>query len=185
MTDYSGLSDRELFENTPPDSDKVAELISRHLNIVFTCARGFSLSADYEELVSDGMDGLLTAVRSYDPEKGEFAAFAAVCVKNRMRNTIKKHLRHNAGLSDATAEELEEIPDPNPTPEEVVIERESSLSILENIRRMLTETELRCIEGAALGFTYDEIAEKLGIDRKSVDNALFRARAKLRKFYMP
>lgn len=180
---YSEHSDRELFENPPLDSGRTAEIISRYLNLVFSSARSFSSSADYEELVSDGMEGLLNAVQSYNPEKGEFAAFAAVCVKNSMRNTVKRTVRRNSEIVRGSDEELENIADPSPTPEEVVIERENSRSVLENLREQLTETELRCIEGVALGFSYDEIAGYLNIEKKSVDNALCRARAKLRKSY--
>lgn len=184
MAQYSALSDRELLDNDPPDSGKVAELISRYMNIVFSCAKRYSESADYDELVSDGMEGLLDAIQNYDGRKGEFAAFAAVCVKNRMRNTIKTAVRRSAGISNASDEELETIPDPAPTPEEVVIARESSRSMLNGMRGMLSELELRCIEGAALGFSYEEIARRIGSDRKTVDNALSRARNKLRRFYM-
>lgn len=184
MAQYSELSDRELLENIPLDSGMVAELISRYMNIVFSCAKRYSGSADYEELVSDGMEGLLSAIRSYDSEKGEFAAFATICVKNRMRNTVKKALRRNAAMSDNSPEELETIADPAPTPEEVVIERENRLSLLADIRSELSDLELRCLEGAALGFSYDEIARRIGSDRKSVDNALCRARNKLRRFYL-
>lgn len=183
MAQYSDMSDRELLEGFSLDGGKVAELISRYMNIVFSCAGKFSGSADYEELVSDGMAGLLGAVRNYDASKGEFAAFAAACVKNRMRNTVKKSLKRNAGLSDSSLEEMETIADPNPTPEEVVIEKENRRSLLEMIHSELSELELRCIEGAALGFSYEEIAQRIGSDRKSVDNALCRARNKLKRFY--
>lgn len=180
---YSHYSDRELFEDPPLDSGKTAEIISRYLNLVFSCARSFSPSADYEELVSDGMEGLLNAIQSYDLEKGEFAAFAAVCIKNSMRNTVKRTVRRNSEIVRGSDEELENIADPSPTPEEVVLERENSRSVLEHLRGELTDVELRCIEGVALGFSYDEIAEYLGIEKKSVDNALYRARAKLKKHY--
>ncbi len=183
MAQYSDLSDRELLESIPLDSGKVAELISRYMNIVLSCAKKFSLSADYDELVSDGMEGLLSAIQNYDKTKGEFAAFAAVCIKNRMRNTVKRSLRRNAELSDNSADELETIADPAPTPEEVVIARENSRSLMENLRSELSELEQRCLEGAALGFSYEEIAQKIGSDKKSVDNALCRARNKLRRFY--
>ena len=183
MAQYSELSDRELLEGIPSDGGKVTELISRYMNIVFSCAGKYSDCADYEELVSDGMQGLLGAVRNYDSSKGEFAAFAAVCVRNRMRNTVKNTLRRKAGLSDSSPEELETIKDPKPTPEEVVIEKESRSSLLSVLRSELTELELRCLEGAALGFSYEEIAQRIGSDKKSVDNALCRARNKLRRFY--
>lgn len=187
MANYSGYSkwsDRELFENLPLDSGRTAELISRYMNIVFSSAKRLSSAADYEELVSDGMEGLLNAIQSYDADKGEFAAFAAVCVKNSMRNTVKRTARRNSEIYQGSAEDFEDIPDPSPTPEEVVIQREDSRSVLENLRGKLTEMELHCIEGVALGFSYEEIAKHLKTDRKSVDNALCRARAKLRRLYM-
>lgn len=184
MAQYSDLSDRELPEKVPLDRAQVAELISANMNIVFSCAKKYSGSADYDELVSDGMEGLLSAVQNYDSAKGEFAAFAAVCVKNRMRNTVKRAMRRNAAMSDNSPEEMEAIADPAPTPEEIVIARENRSSLLGVLRSELTDLELRCLEGAALGFSYDEIAERIGSDRKSVDNALCRARNKLRRFYM-
>ena len=184
MAQYSDLSDRELLESIPLDGGKVTELISRYMNIVFSCAGRYSGSADYEELVSDGMTGLLGAIQNYDESKGEFAAFAAVCVKNRMRNTVKKALRRSAEMSDSSPEEMETIADPSPTPEEVVIEMENRRSLLAILRSELTDLELSCLEGAALGFTYDEIAQRIGADKKSVDNALCRARNKLRRFYL-
>ena len=64
MSDYSALSDKELLRNDPPDSAKLAELISRYMKMVFACAKRYSGAADYEELVSDGMEGLLSAVRT-------------------------------------------------------------------------------------------------------------------------
>ena len=183
MAQFSELSDSELLESIPLDSGKVTELIQRYMNVVFSCAGKFSGSADYEELVSDGMTGLLNAVQNYDRSKGEFAAFAAVCVRNRMRNTVKRAVRRNAELSDSSLEEMKDIADPAPTPEEVVIERENSSTLLAAIKGELTDLEQRCLEGAALGFSYDEIAKRIGIDKKSVDNALSRARNKLRRFY--
>lgn len=183
MSDYSSLSDKELLEESPAESGKIAELISRYMKLVFAGARKYSSSADYEELVSDGMDGLLTAVGSYDSEKGEFAAFAAVCVENKLKNTVRKALRRSSRLAEAEPGQLEDIADPAPTPEEIVIAKEASEAVLKGIKTELTPLEMRCIEGAAMGLSYKEISEKLGADIKTVDNALSRARAKLRRYY--
>ncbi len=183
MSDYSALSDKELIRNDPPDSGKTAELISRYMKTVFSCAKRYSGAADYEELVSDGMEGLLSAVRSYDEEKGEFAAFAAVCIENRLRNTAKRSLRRTSLLADSDPEKLNDIADPAPTPEEIVIAREDSKEVLERIETELTPLETQCIRGAVMGLSYDEIARHLNIEKKAVDNALSRARAKLRKYY--
>lgn len=183
MSDYSAMSDKELLRNDPPDSGKLAELISRYMKMVFTGAKRYSGAADYEELVSDGMEGLLSAVRNYNEKKGEFVTFASVCVENRLRNTAKRSLRRTSLLADAELERLEDIADPAPTPEEIVIARENSEEVMREIKTELTELEMKCIQGAAFGLTYDEIAQRMNIDKKSVDNALSRARAKLKRFY--
>lgn len=180
MADYSSLTDKELLCNDPPDSGKVAELISRYMKTVFACAKRYSDAADYEELVSDGMEGLLAAVRGYDAEKGEFAAFAAVCVENRLRNTAKRALKRAALLDDP--ENLERIADPAPTPEEAFIAREHSEEVMERIRTQLTELEEQCIRGVIMGLSYDEIARRFGIEKRRL-TTLFRARAKLRRYY--
>lgn len=182
MADYSSFTDRELLRNDPSDSGKVAELISRYMKTVFVRAKHYSDAADYEELVSDGMEGLLSAIRGYDEEKGEFASFAAVCIENRLRSTAKRSLRRSA-LLDGDAEGLEDIADPAPTPEEIVIAREHSEEVMERIRTELTELEEQCIRGVIMGLSYEEISGRLGVDRKAVNNALSRARAKLRKYY--
>lgn len=183
MSDYSSMSDKELLRNDPPDSGKVAELISRYMKAVFACAKRYSDAADYEELVSDGMEGLLAAVRGYNEEKGEFAAFAAVCIENRLRNTARRSRKRTSLLADGDPERLEDIADPAPTPEEIVIARENSEEVMRRIRTELTPLESKCIQCAAMGLSYDEIAKRLRLDKKAVDNALSRARTKLRQYY--
>ena len=183
MADYSQLSDRELLENNSADSGKIAELISRYMNAVFSSAAKYSGLADREELVSDGMQGLLAAIQSYDAQKGEFSAYLSVCLDNRLKNTAKRSLRRKTRLAGTEPEELEEIADTRPTPEEIVLDRENSEAVLRNMRENLTALEFRCMEGVMMGLSYNEIAQVNGIDRKAVDNAVARARAKMRKLY--
>lgn len=187
---YSQMTDRELLENietNAADSGKLAELISRHMKAVFAAAARYSAmysgSADREELVSDGMQGLLAAIESYDSSKGEFSAYLSACLENRLKNTAKRSRRRKDRLSGNDPEELERIADTKPTPEEIVIDRENRAAILENMRTELTALEFRCLEGLIMGLSYEETAQKLGIDRKAVDNAVTRARAKLRRLY--
>lgn len=188
VSNLSSYSDKELLDaadGCQPDGDRIAELVSRYMKTVFACAAKYAKSADYEDLVSDGMQGLLAAIRTYDASIGEFSTYAGVCIDNRMKNVAKKSLSHAAHLtdSDASIEEMERVPDTAPTPEELVMQREDDRVFFENMKCNLSEMELHCIEGVIMGFSYDEIAARLGTDRKSVDNALYRARAKLRQIY--
>lgn len=183
MADYTQMSDRELLENNSADSGKLAELISRYMKTVFAAAARYSQTADREELVSDGMQGLMAAIQSYNGEKGEFSAYAYACIDNRLKNTVKRSLRRKNILSDTDSEELANIADTKPTPEQIVIDRESTALLLRNMRTNLTALELRCMEGVMMGLSYEEIARMMNVDKKSVDNAVSRARTKLRKFY--
>lgn len=185
MVDYSHMSDKDLLENisTDRDSGKIAELISRYMKTVFISAEKYSGFADREELVSDGMQGLLAAIQSYDAEKGEFSVYLSACVNNRLKSTARRSLRRNNRLAETEPEDLEEIADTRPTPEEIVIDRENTEEVWRNMRDNLTELELRCMEGVMMGLSYAEIAVRNGVDRKAVDNAVTRARAKMRKIY--
>ncbi len=186
----SDYSDKDLLDGSAdrfPESDRIAELISRYMKTVFAFAAKYAPSADYEELVSDGMQGLMGAIRGYDASKGEFAAYAAVCIDNRMKSVVKRSASRAKHISDseASSEELARVPDSAPTPEELVIRHEDDKLFFENIKQLLSAMELRCIECVIMGFSYDEIASRLGTDRKAVDNALSRARTKLRRCYKP
>lgn len=183
MADYSQMSDRELLDNYTADSGKLEEIVSRYMKTVFAVAAKYSASADREELVSDGMQALMSAIRSYDSEKGEFAGYAYICIENRLKNTAKRVKRRKEVFLEAEPEELSEYADKNPTPEEVVIDRESRAALINNMRTSLTELEFRCMEGVMMGFSYGEIADVLKIDRKAVDNAVTRARGKLRRYF--
>lgn len=180
MTDYSGLTDEQLLESGF-SGEILTEIVSRYMGMIFSLAKGFSHGADYDELVSDGMQALLSAVSGYKPERGAFSAFAAVCVSNRMKNTVKRSARHAMALADG--DELEAVADPAPTPEEAVISREISEELYKLILTRLSPLEKTCLDGVIFGLSYAQIAEKIGADRKTVDNAVARARAKLRGFY--
>lgn len=182
MADYSQMTDEQLAGcvSSAKNGDAVAEVVSRYTGLVLALAAKFSSSADYEELVSEGLDALIAAASGYNPERGSFAAFASVCVSNRMKNVVSRADRRNSRLSEL---DDEDIPDSAPTPEELVISRENAAEITSKMKDLLSPLELSCIEGVILGMPYSEIADRLSIGVKSVDNAVTRARAKLRAVF--
>ncbi len=185
MADYRNTSDKELLGIMQTDGKAAAELISRYMSVVFSSARRFSGSADYEELVSDGMQALLAAVKDFDETKcgeGGFGAFCSACVANAMRNTVRRSKKHSGRVSSGE-DELSMVRDPKPTPEELVIERESEQSFSEEVNGHLTELESKCLISVAEGYSYEETAAALGVTKKVVDNAVARARTKLRRIF--
>ncbi len=179
MADFTQMSDEQLAErfSLAENGEAVAELVSRYTGLVLALAGKYSGSADYEELVSDGLDALINAASGYVPERGSFSGFVSVCISNRMKNAVQRANRRTERLSELSDEE---IPDSAPSPEELVIGQENAAEITGQMKALLSPMELRCIEGVILGMNYTEIAEKLSISVKSVDNAVTRARTKLK-----
>ena len=106
MTDYLVITDEEL-QSMAVNGDACAqeELIERYSRLVKICARPYFLAGgDSEDLIQEGMLGLLSAIRSYEPESGAaFRPFAEVCIRNRIRQAVrsasrKKHDPLNGGV---------------------------------------------------------------------------------------
>ena len=73
--------------------DRIAEeaLVMRYNRLVRVCARPYFLAGgDSEDLIQEGMVGLLNAIREYDPGKGSsFRTYAETCIRNRILSAIR------------------------------------------------------------------------------------------------
>ena len=156
------------------------ELIFRYNRLVRVCARPLFLAGgDHEDLVQEGMIGLLDAIRSYDPELGTpFDAYAALCVRRRMYSAIRAaSARKHAPLNDAVPLEDQTVFQPG-DPETAVISRERHRELMERLNDCLSSTERTVLEHYLEGLSYLEISRRVGKPIKSVDNAVQRIRRK-------
>lgn len=135
-----------------------------------------------EDLRQEGLLGLYKACHLFDPEKASFSTFARVC----MRSAVLDALRRQAGAGEVgLLPEGEEPSDSSEDPQRVLMDRERLSSLMEEMDRVLSPLEGRILKMRLDGMDGGEIAEALGIGVRAVDNALFRARAKLKQVYMP
>lgn len=65
-------------------------------------------------------------------------------------------------------------------PENSVIDRERSVQLLEEVEANLSGMERQVLAYYAAGFPYQQIAQLMGKEPKSIDNALQRIRKKLK-----
>ncbi|MCM1330077.1 MAG: sigma-70 family RNA polymerase sigma factor [Ruminococcus sp.] len=181
------LDDNELasaFRNgrdTPLGRNAVTVLISRYLNLVRKKAGLYSGSgAEFDDLAQEGFLALIGAADSFDPDRGTgFAAFAEVCVANGIKNAAKR-------LSRGADETLNGVSDGNGqenSPESIWFEKEEAAGMYEKISELLSKKEWDIFKLYVGGATYEEIAESLNIPKKSVDNAVFRIRKKLKALF--
>lgn len=67
------------------DDGAATELVTRYLPLVRKRASGYFLPGmEAEDIVQEGLLGLLKAIRLYQPGKSEFAAFASLCISSSM-----------------------------------------------------------------------------------------------------
>lgn len=179
--------------------DRAAEeaLVLRHTRLVRVCARPFFLAGgDSEDLIQEGMVGLLSAIREFRPQKGaSFRTFAEVCVRRRIISVVRsaaggKHLPLNDSVSldpslflanqDFTFFGTAYHHQRNP--EDVVIHEENLSALEEAIREGLTRLETQVLTHYLNGLSYAEIAEEVQRSTKSVDNAVQRIRRKIAQY---
>ena len=191
---YSALSDDELV-GLFRSGDGVAgsELAVRYRPLVKRCTRPYFLvGGDSEDLIQEGMIGLVSSIQSYQPGGSAlFRSYAELCVKRRILSAIKaaarfKHMPLNYRLSlediySDDGEALARMADEryNLSPEELIIEQEKKTDLYALCRRILSPLEKKVLAFYLEGLSYEEIAGRCGKPVKSVDSALQRIKRKL------
>lgn len=178
------------------DGDRAAEetLVLRYSRLVRVCARPFFLAGgDSEDLIQEGMLGLLSAIRGFVPEReAAFRTFAERCIRNRIISAVRtagggKHsplnnyvsLEPSLFLANQDAAPLSAAYRRPDNPEDVVIRQEDLKNLEETIQNQLTELEAQVLTRYLEGASYAEIAEEVQRSTKSVDNAVQRIRRKI------
>lgn len=176
--------------------DRIAEetLVMRYNRLVRICARPYFLAGgDSEDLIQEGMVGLLNAIREYVPQKGTaFRTYAEICIRNRILSAIRaasrdKHtpLNHYVsfepplldGIADSYPFNASRQPLQNP--EDMLISREERRERLGTLKGQLSGLETNILELYLRGYSYVEIAEQVNRSPKAVDNAVQRIRRKV------
>lgn len=200
MEIYSNFTDNELL-SMADSGDKIAEdqLALRYTRLVKICSRPYFLvGGDGEDLIQEGMLGLLSAIREFDISMNTtFKTYAEVCVKRRIYSAIKgaarkKHepLNDMVSFEDVLSDESNSSAVSygeayRRSPEEQVLARESVGEIIKTYSRCLSKFEVEILNLYLSGLSYSEIAELCGKTDKSVDNAVQRIRRKLaRNLYL-
>ena len=193
----SGIDDRMSLELAQKAAfgDAAAEetLVSEYVQLVRACARPFFLAGgDSEDLIQEGMLGLLSAVRTFDPSKGvKFSTYAKFCIQRRIYSAIRlasgyKHTPLNSYIS-LESQQLDENNTPSAyilrDPEDFVIARESVGEVEKLLYGALSRFESGVLELYLDGMSYKDMASRLGKSTKSVDNAVQRIRRKLAQIH--
>ncbi len=185
------LSDKELVILAQTKNDlALNELMERYKYIPASIVRSYFLvGGDTDDLLQEGMMGVVNAINSYDVKKGEFKTYVYSCVKNRIISCIKtfnaiknRPLKDYISLSGLTDEGDKTliIQDTRLGPEDIVITNESEKELNSAIKQALSKSEYQIFLLYIEGNSYNNISEKCGKTVKSVDNAVQRIKKKIK-----
>ncbi len=197
---YEECRDEELIMLLREGEQQVVDyLMNKYKNLVRSRAKTmYILGADTEDLIQEGMIGLFKAIRDYDfGRDAGFYTFAQLCITRQIYTAVqasgrKKHIPLNTyisiysevpedGGSGKTVELSGMLESEEKTPEENMIDRENVEYIEQIIHSQLSLLERQVLELYMTDMGVVEISKILGIDEKSADNALQRAKSKIRR----
>lgn len=199
MNTYDKIPDEQLICRLRNGEDEIMDyLMIKYKSMVRRKARAmYLIGGDNDDLIQEGMIGLIKAVRDFDSEAGQsFSGFAELCVSRQMYSAIasskrKKHIPLNSYVSlyDEGNHEDEKAlplidtiePEVENNPETLYFGKESSEAFIEELKENLSDLENRVLYLHMLGTNYRDIANLLDKSPKTIDNALQRIRTKAGK----
>jgi RNA polymerase sigma-H factor len=178
------------------DGKALDELIRRYQGFVRLKASSYFLAGgDAEDLIQEGLIGLYKAVRDFSPDKSSFRSFAELCVTRQIITAIKtatrfKHAPLNTYVSfshtpagqesEADCTLGDALPGPSvDDPSVCVISTEELQSLVFTLGTGLSKLEADALKLYLEGESYETMAERLGCDTKTIDNALQRVKRKV------
>ena len=190
MTAYTALPDESLSDLARRgDRDAEEILVKRYNRLVRQLARPFYLAGgDSDDLIQEGMIGLICAVREYDGQRAaSFRTFAEICIRNRLYSAVRaaardKHTPLNQSVPlempffDGQSSCFGAMAGENP--EDLIIGRERVQDALSDVRKQLSDFEAKILGYYLDGLTIREMAKAVSRSPKSVDNAVQRIRRK-------
>ena len=179
------------------DQAALDALIRRYTGFVRLKASSYFLAGgDAEDLIQEGLIGLYKAVRDFRHDKEtSFRSFAELCVTRQIITAIKtatrfKHSPLNTYISfsntpagqdsDSDVTLGDALPGPSvDDPSICVISTEELQSLVFSLGTGLSKLEADALKLYLEGSSYEEMAEELGCDTKTIDNALQRVKRKV------
>ena len=166
-------------------------LCARYKAFICKIARSYFIAegGDTNDLIQEGTIGFCKAVADYRAEKNaSFPAYAALCIHNRIKDALRSALRAgNSGApalsitDDAGEERIANVIGYADDPVTSYIRGENNEAFFRKAEKALSARQFAVLRLYLDGFSYAEIAEKLALDMKAVDNALSAAKSKLKK----
>lgn len=167
------------------DEEAMSKLVVRYTPTAFAKATRYnnlSPAFDTEDFLQEALLGLLAAICTFRQGEAEFSTYANVCMDNRLAN-VAASAQKKRNVPPAVLvplEQAENAADSDLGPEASVVAASSADKIVSMFSATLSDFEQRVFRQHLAGASYTEIASVLSSNEKAVDNAIQRARKKLK-----
>ncbi len=157
----------------------------------------FITGADEDDVVQEGMIGLIKAIRQYETGRGTaFGTFASLCITRQIISAIRmadrdkhKALNTSISLNRPMQDENDDITlvdtltdSSGQGPESMLVIKDVVYYILHNGDNIFSDFEMQVLSELVKGNDYAAIARKLGKNTKSIDNAMQRTKKKVVRY---
>ncbi|HEY8540789.1 MAG TPA: sigma-70 family RNA polymerase sigma factor [Pseudothermotoga sp.] len=144
--------------------------------------------ADFQDLVQNGLVGLIKAVYYYQPDKSGFSSFAWRSIESELKSFLTfLNRKKNRMLTDAVSVDLLTSEDSEETGysfQDISFStaRQAIASvIMEKIYEFLSDLEIQIIQMWIDGVSYEQIEQELGVNFKKVDNTVQKLKRVLKE----
>jgi len=180
---FSKMTDEQIVSLAQTgDMSAIEYLINKYRRMVRgKSGKYFIFGAERADTIQEGTIGLLEAIRGFRADTpSSFRTFADLCVECQLKSAVKKK-GDRLNASAITTDERDEFASDRRIndPIYLTIAQESTDEIARLIRNNCSSFECRVVGLFITGQSYGEIANVLGCNEKSVDNALSRVRRKI------
>ena len=181
VENYENLSDIELISFIKNGRYECLQiLVNRYVPTVDYYCSKYGLQNDGDDILQEATFSLYSSINAFDSLKSSFSTYANIVIKR----VIFSYLKRSSRKKDIPEELLESFDISTVTdfnnPEKIFLEKESFKTLTETIKLELSKFEFEVLNLYLIGLSYSDIAERLKISEKSVDNALARIRKKLK-----
>ena len=167
------------------DSDAFSSLVEKYSPMLKKILSAYTTEdmskEDVEDLSQEELIAFYRAVINFDREQEdvEFGLYAKVCITNSMIS-YKRAMAKKSKESLIGDEEMNSILDPDGEVSRIIELRESERELGAQIEKSLSEYENEVWSYYVNGYSSRQIAQELNSNEKSIDNAIFRIRKKLK-----
>ncbi|MFN3995924.1 MAG: sigma-70 family RNA polymerase sigma factor [bacterium] len=202
--DLEKLSDEELaILAQKGNEDAIKILIKKYSKFLFSKVIPFYIpGGEREDVIQEAYIGFLKAIKDFNKDKGNFKKFVNICVQRQITTAIKTSNRNKAKVlknplslehgiygEEGGEKGLYNYIIPSKiiqgfkdeiSIEDAIIDFMEKKRIIDTLYSKLTSKEEKILKLRSQGLSYNEIAKKMNLSVKSVDNAIQRIKKKIK-----